>query len=369
MFLRWIWRQWQLSSRPRLRQVLTHAIGRRAKHVALTSAERLYLALLADSRRLNALLAELSAAGPPAGRAEALQKCQAQIQTQAKDAIDAFKERAKDYPCGWPHPKTDLLRIARTPEDLQSICEGFEASVLEQEKELLAQVEELLVADPRMAFWEGQIEENWSQWSNQSSRFHEAQAGAVECWEQLRGKAYIMLAQQEASPQSREAQTEAVHKVFVEVACGLALLGAWASFHHLRAIEELLWENQSWRLVQAQPDIGRSESWWQPHAWPPRGGLSEQMSTTEHVLSEQIAPTTDGIASAAATTATAAERTEVATAGRAVVAMKIVLTGATPRPPRPPCDPGRARRSVEAGDRRGRTCVARGGEEEHKSYK
>ncbi|CAK9024118.1 unnamed protein product, partial [Durusdinium trenchii] len=49
-----------------------------------------------------------------------------------------------------------------------------------------------------------------------------------------------------------------------------------------------------------------------------------------------------------ATTATAAERTEVATAGRAVVAMKIVLTGATPRPPRPPCDPGRARRSVEA---------------------
>ncbi|CAK9024111.1 Hypothetical protein SCF082_LOCUS16477 [Durusdinium trenchii] len=318
----------------------------RAKHVALTSAERLYLALLADSRRLNALLAELSAvqgladsaapeeAGPPAGRAEALQKCQAQIQTQAKDAIDAFKERAKDYPCGWPHPKTDLLRIARTPEDLQSICEGFEASVLEQEKELLAQVEELLVADPRtltsslsrrVAFWEGQIEENWSQWSNQSSRFHEAQAGAVECWEQLRGKAYIMLAQQEASPQSREAQTEAVHKVFVEVACGLALLGAWASFHHLRgdgrilpelrdllhsiitcldihfsgyqgrrAIEELLWENQSWRLVQAQPDIGRSESWWQPHAWPPRGGLSEQMSTTEHVLSEQIAPTTDG---------------------------------------------------------------------------
>eukprot|EP00435_Cladocopium_sp_Y103_P001390 s2644_g1.t1 len=183
-----------------------------AKHEALTAAERLYSTLLSESRRVGALTAELScvtslvdeegdaaqSSGPcQVSGTAALERCQAQIRAQAAEAIQAFKDRAKDYPCGSPHPQTGLLRIARTEEDLRSICEAFSASVLEQETELLTQVEELAVTTElrtltsslsrRVAFWEGQIEENWSQWSFQSGRFHEAQTGAVECWEQLRG--------------------------------------------------------------------------------------------------------------------------------------------------------------------------------------
>lgn len=95
---------------------------------------------------------------------------------QADEAVEAFRGRAKDYPCGWPHPLTGLLRISRMEQDLASITETFETTVRDQEAELLAQarplarlvaprqVEELSVGcDPgtltkslsrRVAFWE-----------------------------------------------------------------------------------------------------------------------------------------------------------------------------------------------------------------------
>lgn len=286
-----------------------------AKHEALTAAERLYSTLLSESRRVGALTAELScvtslvdeegdaaqSSGPcQVSGTAALERCQAQIRAQAAEAIQAFKDRAKDYPCGSPHPQTGLLRIARTEEDLRSICEAFSASVLEQETELLTQVEELAVTTElrtltsslsrRVAFWEGQIEENWSQWSFQSGRFHEAQTGAVECWEQLRTKAQSLLEQ--AQP------CDATHKVLLEVACTLALLGAWANFHNLRgdghvlmefrellqsilvcldthfaaykgrgAVKQQLLDNDSWQLMQVPLESPGRDAWWHPAEW------------------------------------------------------------------------------------------------------
>lgn len=280
-----------------------------AKHQALTAAERLYSTLLSESRRVGALTAELSCVTSlvdedgDAGRRVALERCQAQIRTQASEAIQAFTDRAKDYPCGSPHPQTGLLRIARSEEDLHSICEAFSASVLEQETELLAQVEELAVTTElrtltsslsrRVVFWEGQIEENWSQWSLQSGRFHEAQTGAVECWEELRSKAQSLLQAQLCDA--------SVHKVLVEVACTLALLGAWANFHNLRgdghvllefrellqsiqvcldthfpaykasegrgALTEQLLKNESWQLMQVPAESPGRDAWWHPAEW------------------------------------------------------------------------------------------------------
>lgn len=278
-----------------------------AKHEALTAAERLYSNLLSESRRVGALTAELSCVtslvdeeGDAQGGKVALERCQEQIRAQASEAIQAFKDRAKDYPCGSPHPQTGLLRIARTEEDLRSICEAFSASVLEQETELLAQVEELAVITTelrtltsslsrRVAFWEGQIEENWSQWSFQSGRFHEAQTGTVECWEELRSKAQSLLQAQ---------LCDASHKVLVEVACTLALLGAWANFHNLRgdghvlmefrellqsilvcldthfqaykgrgAVKQQLLKNDSWQLIQVPPESPGRDAWWHPAEW------------------------------------------------------------------------------------------------------
>jgi len=282
----------------------------------------MYSTLLSESRRLGALTAELSVLtalleeeGGDAGGTiggQALERCQKQIRSQAAEAIQAFKERSKDYPCGCPHPCTGLLRIARTEEDLHSICEAFAVSVVEQENELLAQVEELSVvsAEPRtartlisslsrrVAFWEEQIEENWSQWSLQSGRFHEAQTGAVECWEKLNSKAYGMLAQAE-SIRLGEAQSDALYKVLVEVARTLALLGAWASLHNLRgdghvlmdvrdllhsilrcfqthfkscqgceAVKQQLLDNDFWQLIQVPLECPGREAWWHPAEWP-----------------------------------------------------------------------------------------------------
>ena len=283
------------------------------KHEALTAAEHMYSTLLSESRRLGALTAELSVVTALLDAQEvqcggqALERCQKQIRSQAAEAIQAFKERSKDYPCGCPHPRTGLLRIARTEEDLHSICEAFAVSVVEQENELLAQVEELSVvsAEPRtlisslsrrVAFWEGQIEENWSQWSLQSGRFHEAQTGAVECWEKLRSKASGMLAQAESLG---EAQSDALYKVLVEVARTLSLLGAWASFHNLRgdghvlmdvrdlfhsilrcfqthftsyqgceAVKQQLLDNDFWQLIQVPLESPGREAWWHPAEWP-----------------------------------------------------------------------------------------------------
>ena len=292
------------------------------KHEALTAAEHMYSTLLSESRRLGALTAELSVltalleeeGGDGGGTigGQALERCQQQIRSQAAEAIQAFKERSKDYPCGCPHPRTGLLRIARTEEDLHSICEAFAISVVEQENELLAQVEELSVvsAEPRtartlisslsrrVAFWEEQIEENWSQWSLQSGRFHEAQTGAVECWEKLHSKASGMLAQAE-SIRLGEAQSDALYKVLVEVARTLALLGAWAGLHNLRgdghvlmdvrdllhgilrclqthfksyqgceAVKQQLLDNDFWQLIQVPLECPGREAWWHPAEWP-----------------------------------------------------------------------------------------------------
>ncbi|CAJ1372441.1 unnamed protein product [Effrenium voratum] len=293
-----------------------------SKHMALTAAERLYLTLLSESRRTAALMAELAAVQrllqeeptTELSRQKAVESCSAQIQAQALEAVKAFEGRARDYPCGCPHTRTGLLRISRREEDLSSVREAFQALVCAEEAELLAQAKELLVAPDlrtltstlarRQVFWEEQIEENWQQWSHQSGLFHEAQAGAADCWAQLRcawtlalpmrAKAQHLL---EVTAGDQTEQGPALHKVLVEVAATLALLGAWAHFHNLRgdgsvlsevqalfqslleclntrfekyqgtaAVREMLRAREAWQLVEAPSH--RPDDWWHPDNWP-----------------------------------------------------------------------------------------------------
>ncbi|CAE7305449.1 unnamed protein product [Symbiodinium natans] len=159
------------------------------------------------------------------------------------------------------HPRTGLLRIARSDTDLAVILEAFKTGVVEQKQELLAQAEELVLAPDlrtltsslsrRVAFWEDQIEESWHQWSTQSSLFHEAQAEAADSWEKLRAQSYSLLEAAEAlmadssgglGEQVPDPFDAELHDTFAEVATVLALLGSWAHFHNLRGDGHVLVE-------------------------------------------------------------------------------------------------------------------------------
>mmetsp|Transcript_32360 Transcript_32360/g.72705 ORF Transcript_32360/g.72705 Transcript_32360/m.72705 type:complete len:474 (-) Transcript_32360:17-1438(-) len=310
----------------------------RAKHEALTAAERTYFDLLADARRsaatsvelraLRSKLAEVDEEVSPSTSQAALDQCRTAIEQQAEEAIKSFTERSKDYPCGWPHPRTGLLRIARTPAEVALILEAFKTAVLEQKQELLTQADELVLAPDlrtltsalarRVAFWEDQIEESWLQWSTQSSCFHEAQTGAAETWDRLRSQTYRLLTalHDYLSDACRGSSTEQVyqdpfdqelHDTFAEVATMLALLGGWAHFHNLRgdghvltdvrelflsilacldthfvqlgyegsrSVYQQLAAESSWQLIQEAPELAPrrgmdfSDLWWLPDTWP-----------------------------------------------------------------------------------------------------
>ncbi|CAE8581794.1 unnamed protein product [Polarella glacialis] len=326
----------------------------RRKHAALTAAEGLYATLLADSRRTAALAAELCAVEAlvrleaekavvdwTTARQETLRTCSASIESQAAEAVSGFRERAKAYPCGWQSPLTGLLRISRSSEELDSILSSFEEQVFEERKELLTQVLELVLAPDlrtltaslsrRVAFWEAEIEDNWSQWSDQSGNFHDACDAAAECWIRLQADAKQLIAWAEDMARSdplvdaapivylvpvldpdvvrQHRKWEELHDSLVDIASVLSLLGAWASFHNLKgdglildeakdlllsilscldtsfgprfqgseAIRTSLASNSFWSLVASfqedAPESGGPPSagpWWSPKTWPSR---------------------------------------------------------------------------------------------------
>jgi len=284
------------------------------KHAALTASEQMYASLLQDSRRAGRLTAELRAVeallrpcdggstsstarpeqdsptpaqeqdekGQEEGeeqaekqqdtpatmttdeqRHQAMAACCEAMETQAKEAVAAFKERVGHYPCGTTSPLTGLLRIARLEVEVQRVLGAFEAAVAEETQEAMTQAVEIALApslgaltaaiSKRLAFWEAEIEENWVLWSRQASLFHEACEGAAQAWSQLTCSVEAILAWLDAAPAPQEVppivylmplldmkamqqhrRWDDLHEALVEVAVVLATIGAWAEYHGLR---------------------------------------------------------------------------------------------------------------------------------------
>lgn len=265
------------------------------KHAALTLAESLYSSLLADSRRIGVLTAELKvieelskpteaeladpeaeASAIQALKQEALYMCTKDIEAYAQEAVSAFEERTRHYPCGQTSAETGYLTIARTEDQVGQVVKAFKARVAEECTEALSQVRELVLApsfevltaslERRVAFWEAEIEENWAQWSRHSGLYHESCQAAAEVWAQLRHEVAVLRSwidvEARSTPQRntgpvvfllpvidpeavRQARLwEGVNDALVEVATVTALLGAWTEFHHLRGDGEVLSEAQ-----------------------------------------------------------------------------------------------------------------------------
>jgi len=270
------------------------------KHAALTASEQIYATLLSDSRRTNALAAELkevealileegreggnfgdsapsSSTSYPCTRAsrreQALSSCCTAMEEQRNEAISAFKERAKNYPCGWASPVTRLFRIARSTTEVQEVLNSFAERVAEETKEAMTQAMEIVVVpglgaladslDRRLQFWENEIEENWSTWTRQSTIFHDACNNTAESWSELQVRVQSVVASlaegHVAPPQDtppvvylmplldmeamqQERVWDDLHDVLVEVASTVALLGAWTDYHNLRGDGQVVQE-------------------------------------------------------------------------------------------------------------------------------
>jgi len=316
------WRWWDLWQR---------------KHEALTEAERLYAAILTDARRTNVLLAELvevealsskEEASSPRGasqrREAAVSRCQAALEGRAMEAVEAYRERAKAYPCGSVSPNTGRLRLARTPEEVEEIVGAFKAVVAQETRLTVRQMDEILLArEPknlvasisrRLDFWDRQIEENWTLWSEHSTIFHDACADSSESWVELSGMVEELLAWAEAGFGNAQRQTppilylmpfldleavhmrqqlEALHDALVEVALVVVLLVAWSDHHNLEgdgqvfqqarelfhmilavfsvyfdgrpgatAVQARLLLDPIWRMLPTSED-----RWWSPCCW------------------------------------------------------------------------------------------------------
>eukprot|EP00929_Paragymnodinium_shiwhaense_P106726 TRINITY_DN72328_c0_g2_i1.p1 TRINITY_DN72328_c0_g2~~TRINITY_DN72328_c0_g2_i1.p1 ORF type:complete len:625 (+),score=134.76 TRINITY_DN72328_c0_g2_i1:95-1969(+) len=267
------------------------------RHEALTASERLYASLLSDARRTAALTAEMSAveallraeATAPAAaggtdatgddssaRQEALAACDAAIRRTAEEAVSAFQERVRYYPCGRPCPETGYLQIARLDDDSSEVVKAFEARVGSEAEDLSAQAQELVVApslcvlaqalERRLRFWESEIEENWDVWSKQANVFHDTCRDSSDVWVQLcEGvESLCTYAEENRCPSPEETPPivyimpfldlqavkqrrvwEDMHDALVDVAVAISLLGAWTDYHHLQGDGEVLGQAQS----------------------------------------------------------------------------------------------------------------------------
>eukprot|EP00927_Polykrikos_kofoidii_P042675 TRINITY_DN36728_c0_g1_i1.p1 TRINITY_DN36728_c0_g1~~TRINITY_DN36728_c0_g1_i1.p1 ORF type:complete len:663 (-),score=147.54 TRINITY_DN36728_c0_g1_i1:191-2179(-) len=199
-------------------------------------------------------------------RKAALVNCCAELVRQNAEAISGFYERSKNYPCGSAAPATGYLRIARTPKEIALVREAFNARVEEERREAFTQALELVLAaslpaledslNRRLEFWEGEIEENWTAWTRESSTFHDACDEGADQWAVLQACVEDFLdwiwhesriqPPQEAAPivyllplldievfQQRR-YWEMIHDGLVGVVVAVAKMGAWADFHNLR---------------------------------------------------------------------------------------------------------------------------------------
>lgn len=257
----------------------------RQKHAALTASEGLYASLLADSRRTSTLTAELSAVEvllkeaddahdvtaatsssfSACSREKSMSTCRAAVEARATEAVQGFRERIRNYPCGRACTLTKHFRIARSSEEIDAVTRAFEARVAQETEEALSQAMEIVVAPNlqtlaeslarRVEFWEREIEDNWALWTAQSTIFHEACEGVGETWSDLQDIVLQLLAWIREDAEAPSSSTppivfllpfldmkdvqhhrlwEDLHAVLVEVAAMVTLLGAWTDYHNLR---------------------------------------------------------------------------------------------------------------------------------------